>query len=159
MRELALVVLAGSTLAAPLASAQVKLENAWLRPAAAGQPAAMVYVDIESGAPVKLVGARSPIARSAQLVIVEPPGPDAPHKIVGEIDVPANVRKRLAYLGSHIRLVQIERDLTPGTGVPIELDFIDANGKPIRAYIDANVRGIGAQPPPDAALSEPSKPN
>jgi copper(I)-binding protein len=134
-------------LAAPLASAEVKLQNAWLRPAAAGQASAMVYVDIESGEALKLVGARSPVAKRAQLVIVDPPGPEAPQKVVDEIAVSANVPRRLAYLGSHVRLVDIQKDLVPGVRVPLELEFVDAKGKRIAAAVEADVRGITVRVP------------
>ena len=144
------MVAAVAFLAAPLASAEVSLQNAWLRPAAAGQPSAMVYVDIESSEALKLVGARSPVAKRAQLVIVDPPGPQAPQKVVGEIDVRPNMPRRLAYLGSHVRLVDIQNDLVPGTRVPLELEFVDAKGKRIAVPVEADVRGITVRPPQPA---------
>ena len=159
MRRPRFAVFAAALLAAPLASAQVKLQNAWLRPAAAGQAAAMVYVDIESSRPLKLVGARSPVAKGARLVVVDAPGPEAAQKVVDAIDVAANETLRLAYLGSHVRLVGIGKDLTPGTAVPLELEFVDASGQRSSASVDAMVRGIAARPPANAAAPEPAKAN
>jgi copper(I)-binding protein len=146
MRRVALV-LAGLVLSAS-ARADVKLENAWLRPAYAGQASAMVYVDIESTRALKLVGATSPVAGSAELVLVEPPGADPPaHKVVRDLPVAANKATRLAYLGSHVRLLDIRKDLKPGDAVPITLTFADGSGKRETRTTEAKVRGITARKP------------
>ena len=55
--------------------------------------------------------------------------------------------RRLAYLGSHVRLVEIQKDLVPGVRVPVELEFVDAKGKRIAASVEADVRGITLQRP------------
>jgi periplasmic copper chaperone A len=149
-----LIGAAAATLAASLSAAEVKLENGWLRPAYAGQPAAMVYVDIESTEALKLVDAKSPVAKGAQLVLVDPPSeqPDK-HKVVRELPVAANRSTRLAYLGSHVRLLDIQHDLVPGTKVPLELTFVDAKGTRRSVSTEALVRGIAARRP-DAAEAE-----
>jgi copper(I)-binding protein len=146
MRARSIVLAMAALLAAPFASAEVRLQNAWLRPAAAGQASAMAYVDIVSSAPLKLVGARSPLAKGAQLVIVDPPGPEAPQTVVDQIDVAPNVPRRLAYLGSHVRLLDIQSDLVPGVRVPLELEFVDASGRRVTATIQADVRGVTLRP-------------
>jgi len=144
------MLLAGlaAALAASIAAADVKLENGWLRPAYAGQPAAMVYVDIESTEALKLVDAKSPVAKGAQLVLVDPPGAESGrHKVVNELPVAANRPTRLAYLGSHVRLLVIQKDLLPGSMIPLELTFIDAKGARRSASTEAVVRGIAARRP------------
>ncbi len=139
---------AAAALATSIAVAEVKLDNGWLRPAHAGQAAAMVYVDIASTESLKLVDAKSPVARAAQLVLVDPPGsqPDK-HKVVRELPVAAKQSTRLAYLGSHVRLLDIRQDLLPGAKVPLELTFVDAKGTRRIASIEAIVRGIAARRP------------
>jgi copper(I)-binding protein len=143
-------LLAGSAavLAASIATAEVKLENGWLRPAYAGQPAARVYVDIESTEALKLVGAKSPVAKGAQLVLVDPPGaePDK-HQVVKELPVAANRSTRLAYLGSHVLLLGIQQDLLPGSKIPLELTFVDAKGARRSVSTEAVIRGIAAKRP------------
>lgn len=151
---------AAAALAASIAAAEVKLENGWLRPAYAGQPAAMVYVDIQSTEALKLVDAKSPVAKGAVLVLVDPPGaqPDQ-HKVVKELPVAANQPTRLAYLGSHVRLVDIQQDLVPGATIPLQLTFVDAKGKRWSVSTEAVVRGIAARRPEgsetDAAPKKP----
>ena len=151
-----LVAGAAAVLVASVATAEVKLENGWLRPAYAGQPAAMVYVDIESTEALKLVGAKSPIAKGAHLVLVEPPGaaPDK-HKVVKELPVAANRSTRLAYLGSHVLLLDIQQDLVPGAKLPLELTFVDARGARRSVSTEAVIRGVAARRP---EATEPGKP-
>ena len=137
-----------AALAASIANADVTLENGWLRPAYAGQPTAMVYVDIQSTEALELVAAKSPVAKGAQLVLVDPPGaePDK-HRVVKTLPVAAKLPTRLAYLGSHVRLLDIQQDLRPGATIPLELTFVDAKGARRTVSTDAVIRGIAARRP------------
>jgi copper(I)-binding protein len=141
------LVALGLALAAEVAGAQVTLANAWLRPAAAGQKEAQVYVDIRAGEALTLVGARSPIARRAELVLLDPPHADGTLRVVGEIAVPANQETRLAFRGSHIRLVDVIRTARPNEHVGLELTFVDAAGKRKVVTTDALVRGVVVRRP------------
>lgn len=146
-------------LVASMAAAEVRLENAWLRPAYAGQPAARVYVDIDSTEALKLVAARSPVAKGAELVLVEPPGAELDkQRVVKELPVAAKRPTRLAYLGSHVRLLDIRQDLLPGTKIPLELTFVDGKGARRSISTEAVIRGIGARRPDKAANGAPNKP-
>ena len=146
--------LAGMSLAALLLSvamsalaADIKFRNAWLRPTYAGQPTAMVYVDIESSEALTLVAANSPVAKGAQLVRVDPPGPDTEAKVVTELPIAAKQVTRLALLGNHVRLLDVHQDLAAGARVPVELTFVDAKGKRMSVKTEAVVRGIVAHKP------------
>jgi len=131
--------------------AEVTLANAWLRPAPAGAAEAAVYVDIRSTEALELVGAHSPVARGAELVLVDPPDPDPEaRRVVAKIPVAANHETRLAYLGSHVRLTGVTRDLVPGARIPVELTFADATGQRRTVAAEALVRGIVPPRPADA---------
>ncbi|MEO8347156.1 MAG: copper chaperone PCu(A)C [Betaproteobacteria bacterium] len=120
----------------------VTLKTAWLRPAAAGMDDAQAYVDIVSDAKLELVGASSPVAKRVELVEVNL-GKDPPEaKVVASMPVPAGKTTRLAFKGSHLRLVGITKDLGNGTAVPLTLTFKSADGKEVTAAIDAQVRGL-----------------
>ena len=143
-----LLALVAAALTASLAHADVKLENGWLRPAYAGQPAAMLYVDIQSTEALELVAAKSPVAKGAQLVLVDPPGAEPEkHKVVKTLPVAANQATRLAYLGSHVRLLDIQQDLQPGAKILLELTFVDSKGARRTVSTDALIRGIAARRP------------
>lgn len=157
-RSCAALVVGVLALAAAPAHAEIKLENGWLRPAYAGQAAAMVYVDIHATLAWRLVSASSPVAKGAQLVLVDPPSADvSTHRVVREIPLAANQETRLAYLGSHVRLTGIRQDLKPGDAVPLTLTFAAANGKRVTATTQARVRGITARRPPEPATPTPAQ--
>jgi periplasmic copper chaperone A len=146
-RSAVVIAAAAAVLSAPIATADVKLENGWLRPAYAGQPAAMVYVDIRSTEVLKLIDAKSPIAKGAQLVLVDPPGSEPErHKVVKELPVAANQSTRLAFLGNHVRLLDIRQDLPPGSTIPLVLTFVDEAHAPRRVHRGGSSRHRGPAP-------------
>jgi copper(I)-binding protein len=63
-------------------------------------------------------------------------------KVVASMPVPAGKTTRLAYLGSHLRLVDINTALANGNAVPITLAFKSPDGKQVTAQFDARVRGL-----------------
>lgn len=143
---------AAVVIAAAPAQAEVDLANGWMRPAYGGQPRAAVYVDIRSAHPAKLVGATSQLARQVELVLVDPPNSDpATHRVVDELPVAGGRETRLAMGGSHIRLVDIVRDVRPGERWPLELAFVDASGKRFSATTEVLVRGLMARRPEGTA--------
>jgi copper(I)-binding protein len=151
-----LVALSTICAAGAAAAADVRLENAWMRPAYAGQPQAMVYVDVRASEPMKLVGAKSPAARRAELVLVDPPGvPAEQHRVVPELPVAGGGLTRLAYLGSHVRLVDVADDLHAGHSIALELAFVDASGKRQAVTTQAVVRGIAARRPEADSAPKP----
>jgi copper(I)-binding protein len=143
-----LAVALAVTLAAAPAGAGVALENAWMRPAHAGQPQAQVFVDLRSAEPAKLVGASMKVAKRAELVLVPAPDADAStHRVVAEIPLAANVATRLALGGSHVRLVDMAQDVHPGERHVLELAFVDASGRRTTATVDVLVRGLTLRRP------------
>ena len=120
----------------------ISLKIGWMRPAAAGMAEAKVYVDITSETDLVLVGATTPVARKVELVDVTTKGEQSEAKVVASMPVPAGKTTRLAYLGSHLRLVDINKDLANGNAVPITLAFKSPDGKQVTAQFDARVRGL-----------------
>ena len=140
----------------------VTLKSAWMRLAAAGAQPARAYVDIESTANLKLVGAATPVATRVQLVHVGKIDDPASEVVVREMEVPAGTTTRLAYRGDHLRLTGIKRDLANGDPVPLTLTFRDAAGKRLVAKTDVVVRGLllpqHAPPPPRDSTKAPPPP-
>jgi len=134
------VSLVASAADAPTGS--VTLKTGWLRPAAAGMAEAKVYVDITSETDLVLVGATTPVARKVELVDVTTKGEQSEARLVASMPVPAGKTTRLAYLGSHLRLVDINKDLANGNSVPITLAFKSPDGREVTAQFDARVRGL-----------------
>ena len=136
----------------------IKLSSTWMRPAAAGSTA-KAYVDIASDTKLTLVGASSPLAKKVAIVVVEKYDGVDPGKVVKSLPIASDKPTRLAYLGSHLRLVDVKEDLSTGMPVPVELDFRDAAGKHYRATANVVVHGLlfGPEPGPVKAEPKPEK--
>ncbi|HTI48326.1 MAG TPA: copper chaperone PCu(A)C [Casimicrobiaceae bacterium] len=128
-------------LALPAYAVDIALSSAWMRPADPGE-AASAYVDIRSDAPLQLVGASTPLARKVEIVVVERTDGTDPGKVVKVLAVPAGAPLRLAYKGSHLRLVGVKKPLVNGTPVPVTLRFRDKAGKRYTAVADVQVHGL-----------------
>lgn len=145
LRGFAAACLLAATLGASAAdtpAAGITLKTGWLRPVAAGMAEAKVYVDIASATDLVLVGATTPVARKVELVDVTNKGDQSESRVVASMPVPAGKMTRLAYRGSHLRLVDINKDLANGTVVPVTLAFKSPDGKDVTAQFDAKVRGL-----------------
>ena len=134
-------------------AANIALRNAWMRPAPAGAASARVYVDIESDVDVTLVGVTTPVASKVEIVRTQTIGDPATEKTVAAYPVPAHGRTRLAYLGDHLRLVDLTRDARNGEPVPLALVFEDTAGTRTQVPVDVTVRGLltPQQPTPASA--------
>jgi copper(I)-binding protein len=136
------LALAGLAFAGVLQAANVTLKSAWMRPAPGGAETARAYVDIESDAPVELVGADTPVARGVQIVLVRRIDDPDSEQVVKSLPVPVGPATRLAYRGNHLRLLGIAHDLGNGDPVPLTLTFKDAAGHEVRATTNVQVRGL-----------------
>jgi periplasmic copper chaperone A len=154
--RLALAALAGVA-AGSATAADITLKNAWARPTRAGYPTAFVYVDIRTDVPLKLVGAHSPVAKSAGIVLVnQNPDGTTTERPVEEADLPAGQETRFAYNGSRIELRDIVVDLPPGANVPLTLEFVETRGNARHAIeIGVLVRGVILPPPYEPGKETP----
>ncbi len=103
---------------------------------------ALAYVDIVSESDLELIGASTPFAKKVELVLVTMKDDTPESKVVTSMRVPAGKTTRLAYRGSHLRLVDITKDFGNGSVVPLTLAFKSAEGKELTASVDAQVRGV-----------------
>jgi copper(I)-binding protein len=135
--------------AAPALAADITLKNAWMRPVRAGYPTAGVYVDITTDVTLKLVGASSPVATSAGIVLVERnPDETLTDRPVKELEIPGGRETRFALNGNRIELREIKEDLPPGADVPLTLEFVETKGNARHAIeIGVLVRGVILPPP------------
>ncbi len=137
--------------AATVASAvEVQVKNAWVRSASQGQDKTPAYVDILSDTPLRLIGAKSPWARSVEIRTVELRDGVPSDKAVPGLDVPAGAEFRLAPGGSYLALVDVQRGFGNGDSVPITLRFEDAKRTLHTVDFNAQVRGLLPAKPPAA---------
>ena len=150
--------------AADVVAPGVTLKVAWMRPAAAGMSDVQAYVDIvnESGGDLELIGASSPFAKKVELVQVTMKSDALEQKAVASMPVPGGKTTRLAYRGSHLRLVEFTKDVGNGSVVPVTLAFKSAEGKDVTATVNVQVRGLlspqqmSTQPMPVTGAKEPA---
>ena len=133
----------------------IKLNSMWMRPAAAGSTT-KAYVDIVSDTKLALVGAKTPRAKKVEFVVVEKFDGVDPGKVVKTLPIASDKPTRLAYLGNHLRLVDVKEELTTGKTVPVDLDFKDAKGTHYHATAAIVVHGLMLGPAP-GARAEPRR--
>ncbi len=136
----------------------IVLKTAWLRPAAAGMAEAQAYVDIVSETDLELVGASTPFAKSVELVQVTMKNEVPQQEVVKSMPVPGGKTTRLAYRGSHLRLVDITTSFGNATKVPLTLAFKSPDGKDVTATTDAQVRGLLLPQQMPAAMAKEPEP-
>ena len=136
-------------LGAPAGATDITLSNAWMRPVRAGTATAAVYLEVRTDVPLKLVGAKSPIARSAAIMLVNQNADgSATETTVKEFDLAGGAQTRFALNGNHIQLREIQEDLPPGANVPLTIEFVEAKGNARHAIeIGVLVRGVILPPP------------
>ena len=123
-------------------AAEVKLQNAWMRPAPKGAESAKAYVDIASDAALELVSASTPAAKKVDLIAVTVKDTSIDEKVVKSLPVAAGKPTRLAFNGNHLQLSGITRDIGNGVPVPLTLTFKDAAGKSMQVSTEVLVRGL-----------------
>lgn len=138
--------LAGFALVAALAGSGVagaapRIDNAWMRPAAAGAASADAYADIITPSAVTLVRVRTPVARAVEIVLLDPKDAEATPRVVDKLAVPAG-ETRFALRGSVLRLVDVKIALTPERPVPLTFEFTDYAGEKAVVQTQVQVRGF-----------------
>ena len=153
--QAAAVLAAALAFAAAAGAAQagdVTLAEAWTRPAAEGQPASPLYVDITSTRALTLVDAKSPLAEGAGLRTTDIDATNKPTiRPVPALEVASGRTTRLAPRGPFIELRGIKRQLMTGDRIPVTLVFQAADGSKVTADTEALVRGISLRPVPGTA--------
>ena len=151
----AFAAVVGLFLVSPVDAADITVKNAWMRPVRAGAPAAGVYVDIVTNVPLKLVGAKSRVAKSAAIVVVDQkPDGTSVDNVVKEFALPGGKETRFAYNGNRVDLYDITENLMPGASVPVTLLFVE--GPELRQSVDIDVLVRGVILPPAEPETKPN---
>lgn len=129
------------TLAAS-AGAQVKVNDAWVRATAPGQPVAGAYLKITSAQAAALVAVHSPVAGRAEIHEMKMDGGVMRMRPVARVGLPAGGTVALQPGGYHVMLMNLEKPLRPGDTVPITLVIEGHDGKRRDVEVKAEVRGV-----------------
>jgi len=141
--SIALMAFAASIQAQEAKVGSIKIENAYVRATAPGQPAAGAFMKIDnSGAADQLVSASSPAAGEVQLHQMSMEGNVMKMGQVKDIAVPANGSVDLKPGGYHIMLMNIKAPLKVGETVPVKLKFAKAGEVEVKLPVNAVSSGM-----------------
>lgn len=114
---------------ATLASAQIKVENAWVRATVPGQQATGAFMKITSAEPVKLMSVATPAASINEIHEMKMEGGVMKMRAhLGGLEIPANATVELKSGGYHVMMMDLTQTIKSGQTVPLELLFADAKG-------------------------------
>jgi len=145
MRLVAAVFAAALAATAAAAHAAPQIANAWMRPVAAGAASADAYADVRTDVPLTLVAVRTPVARSVEIVVLDPKDRAGKPNVVDKLALPVG-ETRFALKGSVLRLVDVTSTVAPGQPVPLAFEFADAAGGKLVVEALVQVRGLVAAP-------------
>jgi periplasmic copper chaperone A len=143
LRLFAIATTLAATVAAALAqTGQVEITNAWARATPGGATTGAAYLTIVSPVADRLVGASSPVAKSAQLHTMTMQGNIMKMRPVAGIDLPAGKAVTLKPGGLHIMLTGLTAPIKDGQNFPLTLTFKNAGSKEVTVKV-AKVGAMG----------------
>lgn len=107
----------------------VKVENAWVRATAPGQPVAGGFLDLTADADMKLVGGHSPVSSSLELHTMKMDNGVMVMRQLKEMALPKGQTVQLRPGGLHIMFIGLKKQIREGDKVPVNLTLQNAAGK------------------------------
>ncbi|MBS4099319.1 MAG: copper chaperone PCu(A)C [Sulfuricella sp.] len=114
----------------PLAHADsVKIDRAWIRATAPGQPVAGGFLDLTADADMKLLGGSSPVSASLELHTMKMDNGVMVMRQLKDIALPKGQTVQLRPGGLHIMFIGLKKQIKEGDKVPVNLTLQNAVGK------------------------------
>jgi copper(I)-binding protein len=121
--------------AAAAAQAQVKVEDAWVRPSVQGQTSSGGYMKLTSPKEVTLVAVSSPAAGTAEVHEMKMEGDVMRMLPMERLRLPAGKTVELKPGGLHVMLMDLKAPLRKDSSIPLRLVFRDEAGRESRMEI------------------------
>jgi len=151
-KPLLLAATLATTLATPLwaqTAPLVQVDEPWVRGTVAQQTATGAFMRLTAAAPVRLVGASSPLAGVTEIHEMAMEQQVMKMRAAPGIDLAAGRAVELKPGGYHVMLLDLKQAVPAGSQVPLTLVFQDAKGQRFEQTLNAPVRALGsAQPMP-----------
>jgi copper(I)-binding protein len=125
------------------AAAAVTATDAWVRGTVPAQKTTGAFVTLESSGAAKVVGVRSPAAKTAEIHLSEQRGGVMHMHAVDALALPAGKRVELKPGGYHVMLMGLTRPLAAGEQVPLTFTIEDPQGRRTQLEVRAEVRPLG----------------
>lgn len=124
--------------AAGTVSAQIKVENAWVRTTVANQQATGAFMKITSAEAVKLTAVSTAVAGVNEVHEMKMEGDVMKMRALPKgLDIPTNTTVELKSGGYHLMMMALKQRINSGEAVPIELQFTNAKGQKQTVLVNA----------------------
>lgn len=112
------------------ASAQIKIENAWVRATVPQQQATGAFMKITSSETVTLVAVTTPAAKTNEIHEMKMEGGIMKMRAhLNGLEIRADTTLELKSGGYHLMMMELDKAIKAGDVVPLKLEFTDAKGK------------------------------
>ena len=151
--KLQLSALALALCLSPLALAEVKIADPWVRATVPAQKAPGPFMPLPAAKPTRLLAARTPAAGVTEVhEMAMNDGIMTMRHMEKGLELPAGKAVELKPGGYHIMLLDLKAQVKEGSTVPLTLTLQGADGKKQTVEIKAMVKPLAAtQPPPGHA--------
>jgi copper(I)-binding protein len=129
--------------ASSLANAAVTAKDAWVRGTVPAQKTTGAFVTLESSEEAKVVGVKSPAAKTAEIHSSDMKDGVMHMHAVESLSLPAGKRVELQPGGYHVMLIGLAKALGEGDTVPLTFTIEDPKGKRTTLEVKASVRPLG----------------
>jgi copper(I)-binding protein len=139
MKALFAAALLASAASLPAWAANVSVTDAWARATMPGQKVSGAYMQIQSDADARLVGASSPAVPRVEVHEMTMDGDVMRMREVKAIDLPQGKTVSLEPGGFHIMLMNLPKPIVAGDVIPLTL-MIESGGKQQTVEVKAKAR-------------------
>ncbi|MDT3705967.1 MAG: copper chaperone PCu(A)C [Thiobacillus sp.] len=139
MKALVAAAFLASAASLPAWAANVSVTDAWARATMPGQKVSGAYMQIQSDADARLLGASSPAVPRVEVHEMKMDGDVMRMREVKAIDLPKGKTVSLQPGGYHIMLMNLEKPIAAGDMIPLTLT-IESGGKQQTVEVKAEAR-------------------
>ena len=124
------------------ASAQTKVDDAWVRATVPTQTASGAFMTVTADSDSKLLSVATPIAKDVQIHEMSMQNDVMRMGPVNSVDLPAGKAVKLDPNGYHVMLMGLTGQLKEGESVPLTLTVENAKGEKETVEVKASVRSL-----------------
>jgi hypothetical protein len=138
-------ILIACAVSLPAWAANVSVTDAWARATMPGQPVSGAYMQIQSDADARLIGASSPAVPRVEVHEMKMDGDVMRMREVKAIDLPKGKTVSLQPGGLHLMLMNLPKPIAAGDVIPLTLE-VESGGKrqSVEVKVEARAMGGGA---------------
>ncbi len=122
------------------ADSELDVRDAWIRATVPGQPVAAAYLTLRSSTNLRLVSARSEVARAVEIHEMSLTDGVMRMRHLESLDVPGGHEIRMTPGGIHLMLLDVRRPLLSGEQVELDLVTVTGDEKPRSTHVRVPVR-------------------